>query len=459
MAVEVFMPKMSDHMEEGEIIQWLVKEGDRVEQGQVILEIQTDKAVAELEAPATGILKGIRTGAEDGATIPVGETFAFIAEPDEEVPLLPSLAANGGEAQEIERPSPPSPAAVPGTSGAKASSGKVRASPVARRVAKELDVDLTQVAGTGPGGRVTEGDVRAFVETQKAAPPKTVKGVRASPVARRVAKELGIELAQVTGSGPGGRITEADVRSFAAAGSAAPGAQPAQAEAAWLDLTAIQRVTGERMLESVQTAPQFALTTTADMTNALWLREALLERVAVEAAGGRLSVTAILVKVVAAALKDYPRANASFEEERIKLHRQVNLGVAVGSARGLVVPVIKEADQKSLAQITQELKTFQEKAEKMRFSADELSGGTFTLSNLGMYGVDHFNAIVNPPQSAILAVGRISKTPVGMPDDTIALRPLMSLTLTVDHRSMDGLQGAEFLAQIKQRLEKPYFLL
>ncbi len=411
MAVEIFMPKMSDHMEVGEIIRWLVKEGDRVDKGQIILEVMTDKAVAELEAPASGVLKGIRAGAEDGAEVPVGETFAFIAEPDEEVPVLPPLGSAEAKGVEEETPPPaPTPSAEP-----------------------------TPVPGAGEG-RAGPGPVRA------------------TPVARRIAKELGVDLSLVRGTGPGGRITEEDVRAFAEALSATPSAQPAEEGAEWLDLTSIQRLTGRRMLESLQTAPQFALTINVDMTNALWLREALMERVLAET-GERLSVTAILVKVVAAALKSYPRANASFEGGQIKLHPRVNVGVAVGTDDGLVVPVIKEADQKSLVQITQELKSFQDKARQMRFSAEELSGGTFTISNLGMYGVDRFNAIINPPQSAILAVGQIIKTPVGMPDDTIALRPMMSLTLSVDHRSIDGVQGARFLAEIKERLEKPYFLL
>lgn len=464
MAVEVFMPKMSDHMEEGRIIQWLVKEGDRVEEGQVIMEVETDKAVADLEAPAPGILKGIRAGAEDGVIVPVGETFAFIAEPDEDVPVLPSLVTSGSGSEEIETPPSPSPTApeplpAPDASvGEKSTFGKVRASPVARRTARELGVNLTQVTGTGPGGRITEEDVQGFVKGQTIATAKKAKGVRASPVARRLARELGVDLTKVNGTGPGGRIIEKNVRSFAETVSSAATDEPAKAGAAWVDLTTIQRLTGQRMLESVQTAPHFALTTNVDMTDALWLREALLERVMKET-DARLSITAILVKVAAAVLEDFPRANASFEDGRVKLHQDVNVGVAVGTDEGLVVPVIKQTNQQSLSQITQTLKTYQDKAQRMRFSTDELSGGTFTISNLGMYGVDRFTAIINPPESAILAVGRIIKTPVGMPDDTIALRPLMNLTLSVDHRSLDGIQGSRFLADIKERLENPYFLL
>jgi pyruvate dehydrogenase E2 component (dihydrolipoamide acetyltransferase) len=470
MAVEVFMPKMSDHMETGEVIRWLVTEGDQIEQGQVIMEVMTDKVVADLEAPASGVLKGIRQGTEVGAIVPVGETFAFIAEADEEVPVLPPLApAEGKEAEEAAPPPAPAPAsptaadqAVAGAAAPPTAPGKVRATPVARRVAKELGLDLSQVKGTGPEGRIKEEDVRAFTEAQtrtppagKATPPESGRAVRASPVARRVAREMGVDLAQVKGTGPGGRIKEEDVRAYADSLAAAPAAEE---DVEWLDLNPIQRLTGQRMLESIQNAPQFALTVDVDATNLLWLREAMMERVQAET-GERLSVTAMLVKIVATALQKYPRANASFEDGRVKLHPRVNVGVAVGTDDGLVVPVIQEADTKSLVQITQELKAFQEKAAKMRFTSEDLSGGTFTISNLGMFGVDRFTAIINPPESAILAVGRTVKTPVGMPDNTIALRPMMNLTLTIDHRSMDGVQGAKLLAEIRELIETPYFLL
>jgi pyruvate dehydrogenase E2 component (dihydrolipoamide acetyltransferase) len=404
MAVEVFIHKMSEHMEAGEIIRWLVKEGDRVEQYQPIMEVMTDKVVAELEAPAAGIVKGIRAGAVDGALVPVGETIAFIAAPDEVVPVLSPLGPGSAQAAKVATPAPlVTPALV------QAEPIQVRATPVARKIAKELGVDLSLVKGTGPEGRIKEEDVRAFAQTQAPAPT-------------------------------------------------APSGLPAAEPADWLDLTPIQRLTGQRMLESIQTAPQFALSVSADMTNALWLREALINRVEAET-GERLSLTVLLVKIAAITLRHHPRANASFEGGRLKLQQQVNVGVAVGTDDGLVVPVIKEADRKPLSQITQEMKAFQDKAWQMRLTADDLSGGTFTLSNLGMYGIDHFNAIVNPPQSAILAVGRIVKTPVGLPDDTIALRPLMKLTLAVDHRALDGVQAAKFFGELKERIEQPYFLL
>jgi len=402
--VEVFIHKMTDHMDSARIIQWLVREGEQVEQHQVIMEVETDKAVAELESPASGILKGIRPGAVEGARVPVGETIAFIAEPDEQVPALPPLPS------------------------------------VSTETAIETGGTQTAAAAT-----------QAQVVTHQ---------VRATPAVRRIARELGINLDLVRGTGPDGKISEEDVRSFAAArgGALADANMAATPEPVeWVDLSTVQRLTGERMVQSIQTAPQFALTISADMTNVLQLREAMIDQIAKET-GERLSITALLVKIVATALKNQPRANASFEAGRVKLHKRVNVGVAIGADAGLIVPVIKEADQRSLLQIVRELQVFREKARQMRFSADDLSGGTFTVSNLGMYGIDQFNAIVNPPQSAILAVGRVIRTPVALPDNTVTTRPIMNLTLTVDHRAMDGVQGAKFLAEIKERLEKPDLL-
>jgi pyruvate dehydrogenase E2 component (dihydrolipoamide acetyltransferase) len=409
MAVEFFIHKMSEHMETAQILQWHVKEGDLVEKFQVIMEVMTDKVTAELESPETGVIRGIRPGAVDGATVPVGEPLCYIAAPGETVPVLPSLP------------------------------GFIAAPP--------------------------DHPERSVADSKDRAPaPEETSGVRASPVARRVAKELGLDLMQVSGTGPQGRITEADVRAHAAAHTPlpdpAPVVQPAPAASDHDDvpLTPIQRITGERMRASIVNAPQFALEVAADMTQALWLRDQLQERIAA-ATGDRLSVTGLLVRIVAAALALHPRANAEIVGDTLRLHHAINVGVAMGTDDGLVVPVIKYADRKSLGEITRELSAFQEKAASLRFSADDLAGGTFTLSNLGMHGIDSFRAIINPPQSAIVATGRICKTPVGLPDDTIALRPILTLTLTVDHRCMDGLQAARFLAEIKQFLEQPHLLL
>lgn len=400
MPVEVYMPKMSDHMKKGTILKWLVEEGAQVEERQPILEIETDKAVGEVEAPTSGILCGIRAG--EGAVVPVGEVIAFVAQPGEEVPELPPILA-----EKEAKAAPTAPVTAPAPAPA-VKPGRVLASPVARRAARELGVDLTKVKGTGPGGRIKKADVRAFAELQKAAP--------------------------------------------------APAPAAIEEEVEWLDLSTIRRITGERMALSKQTVPHFVLTMETDMTEAVRLREKLMDRIVAET-GQRLSYTALLVKVVALALKRHPLANAEFVDGRIKLHRAVNVGVAVGVEEGLVVPVIRAADTKSLADITLELKAFQEKASLLHFTPDDLSSGTFTISNLGMFGIDQFSAIINVPQSAILAVGRIVNKPVGLEDESIGLRPMLSLTLSVDHRVLDGVTGAKFLAEVKDLLENPYLLL
>jgi pyruvate dehydrogenase E2 component (dihydrolipoamide acetyltransferase) len=455
MAIEFFMPKMTDHMEAGVILSWLVKEGEPVEKGQPLLEIETDKATVELEAPAAGILKAIRSGVVPGASVPVGETLAFIAAADEKISPLPPVAGGETGPASVEKVTEVIRDQLP---AAQVESGPPRAVPAVRKLARDLGVDLALVKGTGPEGRVTEQDVRLYQATKLA--PQKVETTSISPVARRMADEMGIDPALVEGSGPQGRVTKDDVMAYAQGTEVAstPPTQPVSGEAEWLDLSTIQRLTGQRMLESTQKAPQFALTVNVDMSHVLLFRQTHMERILNEV-GERLSVTVILVKAVAIALIQIPRANASFDNGRIKLHTQVNIGVAVGTEEGLVVPVIKDAAHKTLVQMTQEMKLFQEKAARMRFNPDDLSGGTFTISNLGMYGIDHFNAIINPPESAILAVGRISKTPVGLPDDSIALRPMMSMTLSIDHRSMDGLQGARVLAKLKEILEQPYLLV
>jgi pyruvate dehydrogenase E2 component (dihydrolipoamide acetyltransferase) len=284
-----------------------------------------------------------------------------------------------------------------------------------------------------------------------------------------------VDLHRVTGSGPNGVIRHHDVRAFAAsiATTSAPAvaAPPAPTYAAALqvaaelqtpppglyatiDLTSLQRVTGQRMLESVQTAPQFAVEIHVDMTAMLALRHSHAQT-----GGETPSITACLVRAAAAALKRHPRLNSSFVDGHLQLHPQVNIGVAIGTPDGLIVPVIHNAGALDLAEIAARIRAAQVKAEKMRFAPQDLSDGTFTISNLGMFGVERFNAILNPPQSAILAVGRTVKAPVVLPDDTIVVRPRAALTLTVDHRAVDGLQAALFLTELCKLIEDPTLLI
>jgi pyruvate dehydrogenase E2 component (dihydrolipoamide acetyltransferase) len=427
MAVEFYIHKMSEHMDSAEIIQWLVAEGQAVAANQAIIEVMTDKFAVELEAPQAGILAGIRPGCVKGAIVPVGEPIAFIIQPGERVPTLPPFGESA--APQVSAAAVEQGTAAGGGAGIAAEGGeginRVKSTPVARRIAKDLGVDIEQVHGTGPGGRVVEADIRAFAE------------LRELPVA-----------SPMPAKSPSAPVP-----------TSVPVATPAGDNGfRFQELTPIQRITGERMRESVVTAPQFALDVSADATNLLWLQEALSDRVAL-AARARLSLTGLLIKITAAVLLQHPYANAEFSGGKIKLIEAVNMGVAIGTDRGLVVPVIKDAAHKDLAAITAELAAFQEKAHTLHFAAEDLAGGTFTLSNLGMYGVERFTAIVNPPQSAILAVGALTRQPVVLANDTLGVRPLLSLTLTVDHRVLDGLQAARFLSDLKQKIEKPYFVI
>jgi pyruvate dehydrogenase E2 component (dihydrolipoamide acetyltransferase) len=396
MTAEVYIPKMSDHMETGKIIRWLVKEGEMVRRGQVLFEIETDKAVGEVEAPADGVLREVRV--MDGGEASVGQPVAFIAPADETIHPVSSA--------------PPQPSTI-----LDPQSRIIPATPVARRAAKALGIDLRRVQGSGPNGRVREEDVRAY------------------------------HLAEGTAVGNEVPIAQAG-----------PSASSTSLATENLQLSSIQKMTGERMLASIRNIPHFFLQVDVDMTRALDLLAQVRERILSEV-GERVSVTALLVRVAAQALKVHPRVNASFEDGAVKIHSQIHIGVAAGAEGGLVVPVIHDADQKDLAQIAAAVKRYQKQLEGLRFAPQELSGATFTLSNLGMYGVDRFSAIINPPQSAILAAGRIVRTPVALEDDRVSVRPMMTLTLSVDHRSLDGVQGAQFLAEMKALLEQPYFLI
>ena len=476
MAVELFIHKMSEHMQTARIVQWLVKEGETVQQFQILMEVETDKATAELESPASGVLKGIRPGVVDGAEVEVGQVIAYIAAPDEAVPYLGPLGAVEAVGKVLP---PPLSRESQGEVLPPPISGESRGEILPPLLSGESQGEILPPLPLGEGrGEVLppllsgegQGEVLPPLPLGEGRGGRWVhQGIRATPVARRVAKELGVDLSRVRGTGPEGRIKEEDVRAYTEAATRSA-KQPVEhipsspiAQTTSIELTPMQRLAGQRMLESVQNAPQFALTLSADMTQALRLREAIAEQPKAEGAL-RPSITAILVKVVAEALKHHPRANATFKEGQIAVYQHINIGIALGNAAELVVPVIRDADQKSLAQVARQIEAFQEKGQRMRFTVEDLSGGTFTFSNLGMYGIERFNAILIPGQSAILAVGSIVKTPIGLEDGTIVdvpivLRPIISLTLTVDHRVLDGVQGAQFLSEVKHLLENPSFMI
>jgi pyruvate dehydrogenase E2 component (dihydrolipoamide acetyltransferase) len=418
-ATEVIMPKVDMVMDEGTFVEWLKAEGDLVEKGEPLFVILTDKANIEIDVPADGILAGVR--AQPGDVIPVTEVIAYILEPGEALPAeaearptAAPLARPAASAQAA--PEPVAPATVPPRLG----EGKVRATPVARRLAAEIGIDLAQVPGRGPGGRVHKADVLAFAERrgQEVAQP----GVAAALAA----------------SAP--RVPLPDARK----GGAVPLAGP-------------RRIIADRMAYSASTAPHITLSLRVDMSEAARLRTRLLEPIRAKT-GQRLSFTAILACAVATVLPRHPYLNASLDGEEIVLWDDVHLGIATSVEDYLIVPVIREAQDKNLEQIVTELADLTERARVKRLTPAEMTGSTFTISNLGMFGVDSFTAIINPPESAILTVGRIVDTPIGV-EGEIVLRPMMNLAMCVDHRVVDGAAAARFLAELKETLENPYLLI
>lgn len=420
--IEVIMPKLGLTMEEGTIIRWLKGEGEELEKGEPLFEVQTDKVVMEVEAPASGTLGKILT--PEGETVPVVQVIAYILEPGEEAPEEWHIPVTLAEAVPVKP-----------VSGA-----KVLATPAAKRLARDKGIDLAQVRGSGEGGMVTREDLIRFLEEKPALAVMAPQRVKASPRARRLAQERGVDLSQVPGTGPQGRITEKDLLDFLAAQELlTPGP--------------IQRLTAQRMTESFTSTPHFYLAIEAKATKLVELRERL-RPIVEERAGASLTYTDILIVLAAKVLRDHPLANASWEEGRIRVWKEINIGLATAVEEGLVVPVIKKADEKGLAQIVKERRELADKAAQSKLSLEELEGGTFTLTNLGMFGVDEFGAIINPPQSAILAVGRIAQRPVVEEGEVVA-RPTMCLTLSVDHRVWDGAQGARFLSDLKALIEEP----
>ncbi len=449
------MPKFEMTQENATVVQWLLQEGDTVEQGDPILEVETDKVVMEVEAPVTGVLGGVRV--QKGEVVPVTEVIAFILQPGEEAPAA--------EVPTTPSPAESQPAPPPPTNGR--STATVRATPLPMRRAPEAGLKINQVPTTDTTDRVTRQDVENFL-TQTTATSEAAGRARATPAARRVAREQNLDLAQIQGSGPRGRIQAADVQTAvetAARPQVTPQPVPAAIPeaAAVVPLAGMRRTIANRMQQSYQTAPHSTLPLAVEMTAAEALRQAL--NVEAEKVGQpRISVTAILIKVCAWALKRHPWVNASLQDEAIHLHNTANIGVAVAlpEGKGLIVPVIQEAEKLGLAQISNQMRDIVRRAREGGLLPSDVPGGTFTITNLGMFGINHFTAIINPPESAILAVGRTVKRPMvleGETGDEVVIRPMMNMTLALDHRVLDGAVGAQFLQDMVKALEQPSMLL
>lgn len=439
MATVVKMPKLGTTMEEGTIIKWLKKEGEPVEKGEAYVEIQTDKVNLEDEAPESGILRKILV--PEGAVVSVGKEIAIIAGVDEALPEI-------GEEKAKEVEGPASQNLKTGEEikeqpkETEAVEGKVKASPAAKRVARENDVDLSKVAPTGPDGRIVEKDVLDFIESQR---------IKATPLARKIAEEQGIDLNKIQ-KAPGERITKQDLMP-----QEDKKESPAPNTLKVIPVAGMRKIIAERMAKSKATAPHIYLTLEVDMTKAMELREKLIPAIQNQY-GSKLSYNDILIKASAVAIKHNPIINSTFNDDEIIIKEDINIGLAVALENGLIVPVVRCADKKGLGEISRDTTQLIEKARTGKLLPDDYQGGTFTITNLGMYDIENFKAIINQPESAILAVGKIMKKPVVI-DDQIVIRPMMNLTLSCDHRVIDGAQGARFLQRIKQILEEPLELL
>jgi pyruvate dehydrogenase E2 component (dihydrolipoamide acetyltransferase) len=392
--IKVIMPKLGLTMKDATIVRWLKAEGETVEKGEPLLEIETEKIATEVEAPASGVLRKIL--APEGSIVPVIELIAIISEPGEELPA-PEQIIEDAERRvvtpvvEVEKPA------------LNVAEEKVRISPLAAKLAEEHKIDITKIKGTGPSGRIVKEDVLRAIEKAKAVP--VVQPTEA------------LRIAQV------------------------------------IPLTGMRKTTAERLSRSYREAVHVPMTIEVDMTETMNFRQKLLPEVE-EKAKISLSYTDILVKAVAVALKKNPIINSMLEGNQIKIIKDINIGVAVAVEDGLIVPVVRSADEKSPVEIALCLRDLTERARQHRLSPDDVSGGTFTISNLGMFAVDTFTPIINPPQGAILGVGVIKDKPVVI-NGQIAIRQLMTLTLVFDHRVFDGVPAAVFLKMLKEILENP----
>jgi pyruvate dehydrogenase E2 component (dihydrolipoamide acetyltransferase) len=430
------MPKLSPTMEEGQISRWLKKEGDKVSMGEPLAEIDTDKATMEMQALANGVLRKILIG--EGQSAPLGQTIAVIGEPNEDIASLVSEAPAPAKKQEQEQqqvqeqpaaPPQPQPQARAATASAQpstrvdgrqpqaatADSGRLIVSPLAARMAAEAGTDLRSLQGSGPGGRIIQKDIEAAISQPKAAP---------APQAFPRAVEPG-QFRQVAASG---------YRD-----------EPA---------SEIRKVIAKRLVTSLGPVPHFFLTTEIEMDRAAEMRKGIN---ALDP-DLKISINDIIIKVVAAALMQHPEVNASFQEKFIRYYEHADVGVAVAIEDGLITPVVRSADQKSLSEIAAEVRELAERARSRRLKPEEYTGTSFSISNLGMFGIDEFTAVINPPEGAILAVGAMSPKPV-VRDNEIVIRQMMRVTMSCDHRVIDGATGAKFLQTFKKILENPLYLV
>jgi pyruvate dehydrogenase E2 component (dihydrolipoyllysine-residue acetyltransferase) len=434
MATKVIMPKLSPTMEEGQIARWLKKEGDKVSMGEPLAEIDTDKATMEMQALANGVLRKILV--KEGESAPLGHLIGIVGEPDEDISALLNEAASKEQpppSDEQSKPSadtqkePAQPATPPPTATETAPSppsgngaaGRLIVSPLAARMAAEAGIDLRSLRGSGPGGRIIKKDIEQAMSRQPAAAPAGKASLRV-----------------IEGRAPQQSIIA--------------GASPYRDEA----VSEIRKTIAKRLVTSLGPVPHFFLTTEIEMDRAAEMRRGIN---ALDP-DLKISINDIIIKVVAAALMQHPEVNASFQDKYIRYYERADIGVAVAIEEGLITPVVRSADQKSLSQIASEVRELAERARTRKLKPEEYTGASFSVSNLGMFGIDEFTAIINPPEGAILAVGAMSPKPV-VRDNEIVIRQIMRVTMSCDHRIIDGATGAQFLQTFKKILENPLYLV
>jgi pyruvate dehydrogenase E2 component (dihydrolipoamide acetyltransferase) len=450
MITEVILPKLGQTMEEGAIVEWFKEEGEAVSRGDMLFSVESDKAVLEVEATTRGYLRKILVPA--GEAVPVLTPVALITRETDEPLDAYQLGDETAAAQPTVGALEPTAAEPEDGSDKDRAGDRIFASPRARKTAREKGIDLSQVSGTGPNDRIVEQDVLDYVELLAAGP-------KATPVAVRTAGALGVDLAALAGTGTGGRITKADVEEAAAAASQ-PEPSPVEAPAIEsMPVTGLRRIVAERMAASDQATARVTLITEADATAFVEARTQLVASV-VEEWGFAPGYNDLLGLIVARALGEFPYMNARLSEDGSAIERlsTVNLGVAVDTERGLLVPVIRNAGQMGLRAFGTEFRRLMEQARTGKSLPDDLTGGSFTITNLGMYDVDAFTPIINLPEAAILGAGRIQAKAVVLEGEIIA-RQMWTLSLAFDHRLVDGAPAARFLQRIKQLVENPYLLL
>lgn len=456
MAKEIIMPALGMSQETGQIVTWLKSEGDAVQKGEPLMEIETDKTTVEIEAPASGTLGGVT--AQAGDEVPVGQVVAYILAAGESVPDPSSSNTAASLPSTIQQAAPrvPKPAALvpePRRDGGTSEPFK-SVTPVAQRMAATHNIDLAQVPSRG--NRITRADVEAFLNDDGATHPAPGI-VLASPKARRLAREKQLDLATIAGSGPEGAVLAADVLAhdpvIAQAEMVVPPEQATSSSPSGLQTGTMWRRMAERLSQSWQSVPHFYLKREVDVRQMIAWREQLKQRSPV-----KITYTDLLVKLVAAALQQHPFANGYWNGEGVVFNEDVNVGLAVAVDQGLLVPVIHRANTLGLQAIATRRAEIVQRSMDGKLQPADLQGGTFTISNLGMFGIDEFEAIVNPPQAAILAVGRIIEKVLPI-NGTVETVPTMALRLSCDHRAIDGARGAQFLDTLAKRIEAPLSLL